>query len=106
MAWVLLPWITGMYYHSTGFSLVQNSIQAFLSIIPNRWLVFSRSSFWVFLILAVLPLNVFLRADFTHVDILTLLACLPVAVVLFAPLPLSLIFSRIRLCRGEKLIYA
>jgi hypothetical protein len=109
MAWVLVPWLLGSRHHSDEHNrifLVQNTIQAFLSIIPNRWLVFSRSSFSFFLILTLLPLDIFLPADFMHVDIFTLMAGLLVAVVMFAPLPLSLIFSRIRFCRGEKLMYA
>jgi hypothetical protein len=107
IAWLLVPWLLGRRHNDNIIFLTQNSIQAFLSIVPNRWLVFSRSSFCVFLTLALLPLlDVFIPPrDFTQIDFFTLTACLLVGVFLFAPLPLSLIFSRIRFCRGEKFLY-
>jgi hypothetical protein len=110
MVWVLVPWILGPFSHydrDHRIFLVQNSIQALLSILPNRWLVFSRASFCVFLALALLPFHIFLPLpDLARVDIGSIVLGLLVAFVMFVPLPLSLVLSRVRFRRGEKFVYA
>ena len=109
MVWILVPWVLGSYHHydeNHRLYLVQNSIAAVLSLVPNRWLVFSRVSFSIFLLLALLPFDVFLPLSvFRGVDLGLIAAGLAIAFCLFVPLPLSLIFSRIRFRRGERFAY-
>jgi hypothetical protein len=78
-----------------------------LSLLPNRWLVFSRASFFIFLLLALLPLDVFFSYSvFKDVNVGLVALGLLMSFGLFAPLPLSLIVSRIRVTRGEDFTYA
>ena len=108
--WIVVPWVLGSYHHYDEHHtvyLVQNSLLAVLSLIPNRWLVFSRTSFVIFLLLTLLPFDVFLPLSvFRGVDFGMIAAGLMMSFCLFAPLPLSLIFSRMRWQRGERFTYA
>jgi hypothetical protein len=78
---------------------------AVLSLIPNRWLVFSRTSFVLFLLLTLFPFEIFFHIsayrDFDWRSIIVM----PMAFFVYGPLPLSLILSRIRFKRGEKFIF-
>ena len=79
---------------------------AVLSLIPNRWLVFSRISFVIFLLLTLFPFNIFLHISaYRDLDFGSVAAMI-IGVMLFAPLPLSLVLSRMRLRRGNKFTYA
>src|SRR6266403_2668655 len=79
---------------------------AVLSLIPNRWLVFSRASFVLFLLLTLFPYNVFFHTSvFRDFDRGSLIAMI-IGVLFFAPLPLSLVLSRMRFLRGDKFTYA
>jgi hypothetical protein len=79
---------------------------AVLALIPNRSLVFSRISFVIFLLLTLFPFRLFLDVSvFRDLDVASVTAMV-VLVMLFAPLPLSLVLSRIRFLRGEKFLYA
>jgi len=79
---------------------------AVLSLIPNRWLVFSRISFVIFLLLTLFPFRIYLDASaYRHLDVPSVTAMI-IGVLFFAPLPLSLVLSRMRLQRGDKLTYA
>jgi len=79
---------------------------AVLSLIPNRWLVFSRVSFVIFLLLTLFPFRVFFRISaFPDFDLGSLIAMI-IGLSFFAPLPLSLVLSRMRLLRGDKFTYA
>jgi hypothetical protein len=80
---------------------------AALSLIPNRWLVFSRITFVLFLLLTLFPFRVFLHTSgFKGIDLGLVTAGIFVATFLFVPLPLSLILSRMRFQRGQKFTYA
>ncbi len=79
---------------------------AVLSLIPNRWLVFSRISFVIFLLLTLFPFGIFLHISaYRDLDFGSVAAMI-IAVFLFAQLPLSLVLSRMRLRRGNKFTYA
>jgi hypothetical protein len=84
---------------------IQLVILAILSVAPNRWLVFSASSFIIFLMISLYPLHVFIGAILPG-SINIFIAGMMMAFFVFAPLPLSLIISYIRLKRGENIIYA
>ena len=78
---------------------------AVLSMIPNRWLVFSRTSFVIFLLLTLFPFRVFFHtSDYRDLDLGSVIAMI-IGVLFFAPLPLSLVLSRMRFRRGDKFNY-
>jgi hypothetical protein len=80
---------------------------AVLSLIPNRRLVFSRISFVTFLLLTLFPFRTFLHISaYQDVDLALLIAGIFIGFLLFVPLPLSLVLSRMRFQRGDKFIYA
>jgi hypothetical protein len=86
---------------------IQSVLLAVLSLVPNRWLVCSRVSFIVFLLVTLFPFHVLFPVSvFTGVDAGSMAVSMFMVVCLFAPLPLSLIFSRTRFQRGEKFVYA
>jgi hypothetical protein len=86
---------------------VQSVMLGILSLVPNRWLVFSRMSFVVFLIMALFPFHVLLSfAVFRGTDVVSMAVELFVAFCMFAPLPFSLVLSRIRFIRGVRFMYA
>ena len=76
-----------------------------LSVIPNRWLVLTRTSFAVSLLLALIPLRVFIGARIPN-DVVWIVWGLFVAFCAFGLLPLSLALSYVRLRRGEMVTYA
>jgi hypothetical protein len=79
---------------------------AVLSLIPNRWLVFTRFTFAVFLLLSLFPFRVFLHL-YAYKGFGTISAVgMIVGFLFFAPLPLSLVLSRIRFLRGDKITFA
>ncbi len=85
---------------------VELIVLAVLSLIPNRWLVFSRVSFVIFLLLTLFPFRVFFHISaFRDFDLASVIAMI-ISVFFFAPLPLSLVLSRMRFQRGDKFIYA
>ena len=80
---------------------------AVVSLIPNRWLVFSRISFVIFLLLTLSPFREFFHVSaYKDVDWGLVMGGTFMAIFLFGPLPLSLVLSRVRLRRGEKFTYA
>jgi hypothetical protein len=80
---------------------------AVLSLIPNRWLVFSRISFVIFLLLTLFPFRVFFQiATFGDLDLGSAIGGTIVVSFFFVPLPLSLVLSRMRFLRGEEFWYA
>jgi len=82
-------------------------VLAVLSVIPNRWLVFSRIFFTTFLLLTLFPFRVFFHISaYKDVDLASLIAGIFVGLFVFASLPLSLVLSRIRLRRGDKFTFA
>src|SRR5215831_10654045 len=68
---------------------------AVLSMVPNRWLVSSRISLVIFLLPTLVPFRVFFETSFYRN--LDLPSVISMFIVLFfsAPLPLSLVLSRI-----------
>jgi hypothetical protein len=104
---VVLPMLFGHRWGVNSVADVQVVALAILSLIPNRWLVFSRITFIVFLLLMLVPFRVFFHLSaFKGVDLGLALPSILVAVFLFIPLPLSLVLSRIRFHRGERFTYA
>ena len=79
---------------------------AVLSLIPNRWLVFSRLSFVLFLLLTLFPFRVFFHISaFRDLDLGSVIAMI-IAVFFFVPLPVSLVVSRMRFQSGDKFTFA
>jgi hypothetical protein len=86
---------------------VQIICLAILSLIPNRWLVFSKVSLVTFLLLTFLPFRVlFDISGYREVDFGSAMPAILVAALFFGPLPLSIIFSRMLCRRGDKVLYA
>jgi len=80
---------------------------AVLSLIPNRWLVFSRISFVIFLLLTLFPFRVYLHiSTFRDLDPGSVIGGTIIELLFFVPLPLSLVLSRMRLLRGDRFTYA
>jgi hypothetical protein len=78
---------------------------AVLSLIPNRWLVFSRMFFIIFLLLTLFPFRDYFRISSYRDFDLGQVPAMIIGVLFFAPLPLSLVLSRVRFQRGDKFIY-
>jgi hypothetical protein len=99
-------WGTPAYHNRIYFEVAEWLAQALLAMLPNRWLVSLRITFAAALLIALIPLfgifyNMF-SSDMDWSDRLMLM----IPVVLFTPLPLSLILSFARLRKGEKVFYA
>jgi len=104
---IVLPMIFRPRWGVYPVADVQLVALAVLSLIPNRWLVFSRITFVIFLLVALFPIRVFFHVSaFKDVDMGSLLPGIFMAVFLFIPLPLSFVLSRIRYQRGVRFTYA
>lgn len=104
---VVVPMLLGHRWGVNRIADFQLVGLAVLSLIPNRWLVFSRITFVIFLPLMLFPFRVFFHLSaFKAVDLGLELSGILMAVFLFVPLPLSLVLSRIRFQRGDRLTYA
>jgi hypothetical protein len=79
---------------------------AVLSLTPNRWLVFSRIPFVIFLLLTLYPFSIFFHISAYRDFDLQSAAAMILCVLLIGPLPLSLVLSRMRFQRGDKFTYA
>ena len=92
-----------------GFNAVTDTqvvVLAILSLVPNRWLVFSIFPFVIFMLAALFRLHVLFISAYTDVEIDSIINFVLVAVCISAPLPLALIFSRLRFLKGERFTYA
>ena len=104
---VIVPMILPPRWGVNPIADIQLLGLAVLSLVPNRWLVFSRTSFVISLVLTMFPFHVYFSVSvFRGVDIGLIAAGLMMSLFLFAPLPLSLIFSRMRFRREERFTYA
>jgi|SRR5580692_3142570 hypothetical protein len=103
---VVLPLILHPRWGVNRIADVQLVGLTVLSLIPNRWLLFSRISFVIFLLLTLFPFRIFLHISAYRDFDLESVTAMIFAVLLFAPLPLSLMLSRMRLRRGAKFTYA
>ncbi|HEY5026828.1 MAG TPA: hypothetical protein VIK39_00340 [Candidatus Angelobacter sp.] len=104
---VVLPMLVGHRWGINPIADVQVVGLAILSLTPNRWLVFSRITFVVFLLLTLFPFRVFFHVSaFKGVDLGVILPGILLAGFLFVPLPLSLVLSRKRVQRGDRFMYA
>jgi hypothetical protein len=102
---VVVPMILRPRWGVNRIADVQLIGLAVLSLVPNRWLVLSRTSFVMFLLLTLFPFRIFFDAsDYRNVDLGSVTAMI-IGVLFFAPLPLSLVLSRMRFRRGEKFNY-
>ena len=103
---VVAPLILRPHWGLNRIADVQLVGLAVLSLIPNRWLVLSRESFVIFLLLTLFPFQIFFRVSaYKDFDVGSVTAMV-IAVLFFVPLPLSLVLSRLRFQRGDKFIYA
>jgi|ERR1035438_4039330 hypothetical protein len=104
---VVLPLILRPRWGVNPIADVQMVVLGVLSLVPNRWLVFSRTSFVVFLLLTLFPFHVYFHVSaFKDVDWGLAAVGSFVGLIVFGPLPLSLILSRMRFQRGDKFMYA
>jgi hypothetical protein len=104
---VVVPMLFGHRWGTNRIADIQLVSLAVLSLIPNRWLVFSRTTFVLFLLLTLFPFRVFFHTSaFKDIDLGLVTAGIFVATFLFLPLPLSLILSRVRFQRGDRFTYA
>jgi len=103
---IFVPLILHPHWGINWMADVQFVGLAALSLIPNRWLVFSRISFVIFLLLTLSPFSIYLDASFyRNLDVASVTTM--IIVFLFCvPLPLSLALSRMRFQRGDKFTYA
>jgi len=92
-------------WHVSVFDDAQIVGLAILSVIPNRWLVFSRIPFVLFLLAALSPFRIFLSISaFRQLDLASAIAVF-ISVSFMAPLPLSIALGRMRFLRGDKVMY-
>ena len=105
---VVVPlWILHPRWGVNRIADLQTIGLAVLSLIPNRWLAFSRTSFVTFLPLMLFPFRDFFRiSTFSDLDLGSVLGGTIVLSFFFVPLPLSLVLSRVRFLRGDKFTYA
>jgi len=105
---VVVPlWILHPRWGVNRIADLQTIGLAVLSLIPNRWLAFSRTSFVTFLLLMLFPFRDFFRiSTFSDLDLGSVLGGTIVLSFFFVPLPLSLVLSRVRFLRGDKFTYA
>jgi hypothetical protein len=103
---VVAPLILHPRWGVNRISDVQLVDLAVLSLIPNRWLVFSQTSFVIFLLLTLFPFRIFFHISAYRDFDLGSVAAMIIAILFFAPLPLSLVLSRMRLQRGDNFMYA
>jgi hypothetical protein len=103
---VVLPLILHPRWGVNRLADVQLVGLAVLSLIPNRWLVFSRISFVLFLLFTLLPFRIFFHISvYRDLDLGSVIAMI-FGVLFFVPLPLSLVLSRMRLQRGTRFTFA
>jgi hypothetical protein len=103
---VVVPLILHPRWGANRTADVQLVVLAAPSLTPNRWLVFSRISFVIFLLLTLFPFRIFLHISaYRDLDPGSVTAIIMVA-LFFAPLPLSLLLSRMRFMSGAKFMYA
>lgn len=103
---VVVPLILHPRWGVNRIADVQLIGSAVLSLIPNRWLVFSRISFLISLLLSLFPFrDYFDISAYRDLDLGSVTAMI-IGVLFFAPLPLSLVLSRMRFQRGDEFTYA
>lgn len=90
-------WGTPVFKHRTYLEIAELTTLVVLAVLPNRWLVFSKVSFTVSLLVALIPF-------YPAMGWLTQWSDLPFMAFL-VPLPLSLVLSFWRQRKGEKIGY-
>lgn len=103
-------WGTPAYFHRMWLGIAVIVLVAALALIPNRWLVFSRTAFVISLIITLVPLGVVLVLDSMHDPFMSARNYLAPGAwafvgVVFGPLPASLTLSFWRQHKGEKVTY-
>lgn len=103
-------WGTTAYFHRSYFRILVLSVLALFSMAPNRWFVFSPIVLCIAILIALFPLGFALVQTFSEpfntISVVFSPANLIFMLIVFGPLPLSLIFSFCRLRRGETVGYA
>jgi hypothetical protein len=80
---------------------------AILSLIPNRWVAGTRFLFGTALLLSLLPVRVFLHTSvFKDLDLASAIGAGIVVPLVFVPLPLSFVLSRMRFLRKDRFVFA
>lgn len=107
LIWVFVATVFGHHWAGDSVAVAKQIVLTVLSLVPNRWLVFSRISFVAFLLISMIPFWSFLDpAYYRNIDVSSLALLLIFSLFLFSPLPLSLILSRMRLIRGGRFLIA
>lgn len=103
-------WGTSAYYRRTYFIIAVTATLLLLSLTPNRLLVSSRIGFGVAFAVALVPLAwVLFSSELSFRGVREAILSGLVLVMMFcmfAPLPLSLLFSFLRRRKGEAISYA
>lgn len=90
-----------------GLAEAQVIAVAILCTVPNRWLVWFDVIFVLSLLVALFPLRAVIDiSSWNGMGTREIAGVILALAFLFAPLPISLILSRIRLRRGQKFMYA
>lgn len=94
-------WGTPAFYHRTYLEIATLLALAVLSVLPNRWLVFSPMAFSISLLIALIPFYSIITSIAAPSDLLWMTPLMS----LFAMLPASLVLSFWRHRKGEKVNY-
>ena len=102
-------WGTPAYYHRTYLCIIAVTVVALLVVTPNRWLVSSRISFSIVLIIALCPLSVGLLFFISELSpgqdfMAAYFLCFMLLLIALWPMSLCLSFWRCR--KGETFFYA
>lgn len=103
---VMPLWFFPIAWGTNPIGAAQTVGLAILSVVPNRWCVFSRTSFAISLLLAFFPFRVLFSFAHKGAPWGMVAGGVLVGCILFLPLPVSFVLSRARLQRGEKFVYA
>ena len=103
-------WGTTAYFHRTYLEILVLSVIALLSVVPNRWLVFSPIVFGISVVIALFPFCFVvienLSQPFNTIGVVFSPFNLVSMIFIFGPLPLSLTLSFWRQRSGESVTYA
>lgn len=105
--YVVLPVVLHPRWGINWINDAQLIALALLSMIPNRWVVGTRFLLGPALLLSLLPFRVFIRASaFRGLDLPSLIGAGIIVPLVFVPLPLSFVLSRMRFLRKDTFVFA
>ena len=104
---VLVPLVLHPRWGISRIDDAQLIALAVLSLTPNRWVAGTRFLFGTALLLSLLPFRIFLHTSvFRDFDLASAIGAGIVVPLVFVPLPLSVVLSRIRFLRKERFVFA